>query len=138
MSARAPQWANKSKPTMHSSLMSASKNSWHIWHIPTTTDNSFFPGITVFSPVMVSNSLLVGVQSSGRGPTIPDSSYFRSNKWWTPFPPERCRACRQPYRPGTVLWQARSAPQLGSCCGGVTKNGVRVPSLPHSEVVSRR
>ncbi len=50
-----------SGPTMHSSLMSASQNSWHVWLIPTTTDNSFFPGITVLSPVTISSLVLVGV-----------------------------------------------------------------------------
>ncbi len=105
ISTHAPQWANKSKPTMHSSLMSTSQNSWRVWLIPTTTVNSFFPGITVLSPVTVSSSVLVGVQSSGRGLAVPDS------KWWTPYSPGCCRAARQPHSPGTVLWQARSASQ---------------------------
>ncbi len=35
---------------------------------------------------------------------------FVANKWWTPYPPGRCRAAHQPHSPGTILWQARSAP----------------------------
>ncbi len=29
---------------------------------------------------------------------------FVASKWWTPYPPGRCRAARQPHSPGTVLW----------------------------------
>ncbi len=104
ISTHAPQWANKSKPTMHSSLMSASQNAWRVLLIPTTTDNSFFPGITVLSPVTVSSSVLVGVVFRKR----------TGHSWQqmvVPYSPGRCRAARQPHSPGTVLWQARSAPQ---------------------------
>ncbi len=92
-STHAPQWANKSKPTMHSSLMSASQNSWCVWLIPTTTDNSFFPGITVLSPVTVSSAVLVGVQSSGRGPAVPDNSPFRSKHMVDPVSTRALQGC---------------------------------------------
>ncbi len=92
-STRAPQWANKSKPTMHSSLMLASQNSWRVWLIPTTTDNSFFPGITLLSPVTVSSSVLVGVQSSGKGPAVPDNSPFRSKHMVDPVSTRALQGC---------------------------------------------
>ncbi len=73
--------------------MSASQNSWRVWLIPTTTDNSFFPGITVLSPVTVSSSVLVGVQSSGRGPAFPDSSPFRSKQMVDPVSTRALQGC---------------------------------------------
>ncbi len=73
--------------------MSASQNSWRVWLIPTTTDNSFFPGITVLSPVTVSSSVLVGVQSSGRGPAVPDSSPFRSKQMVDPVSTRALQGC---------------------------------------------
>ncbi len=92
-STHAPQWANKSKPTMHSSLMSVSQNSWRVWLIPTTTDNSFFPGITVLSTHDGEQFSIGGVQSSGRGPAVPDNSPFRSKQIVDPVSTRVLRGC---------------------------------------------